>query len=387
MRRPATVTGLLLLALVAGSLVPLARAQPAATTGAAAETRVVLVGQALIKKDLRAVAPASFEQARAYLAGADVAFTNLEAAVAPPGAAVTPRSDSAVAGDVAVLDCLKDMGFNLLSLANNHATDLGQPGMRIARAEAARRGFVVAGTGENAYDAAAPGYLDTRSKKVALVAMASGAVQLTPDTWATPVRPGVNFLEVTADGTLNLEQKGRILDGVRAAARQGALVIAYQHNHYWGPSRGADGPPGRERRVDRFTTPAWMEAWARELIDAGASIYVGHGDPALHGVEIYKGRLILYGLGNYVFQSEGTLDKYGPLAYYSAVVDARFVDGRAVAVRFTPLVLAMDPPARGAPFVAQGGEAAAVLSRLADISQRYGTPFRIERDWAEVLIK
>jgi poly-gamma-glutamate synthesis protein (capsule biosynthesis protein) len=346
----------------------------------------MLVGQSLIKKDLRSLVPQSVEQARVYLDGADVSFTNLEVAVAPEGARVTPRSDTVVHVSPTVLDNLKEMGFNLLSLANNHAADLGEAGMAITRSEVAHRGFAYAGTGENAFAAAAAGYLNTAAGKVALVAMASGSIQLTPDTWAAEDRAGVNFLEVKEDGSLNAEQKQRILDTVREAALHSSLVIAYQHNHYWGNQVNIDGPPGRDPRVDRFTTPGWMEAWARELIDAGASIYVAHGNPALHGVEVYREGLILYGLGNYIFQSAGTPDKYGPLAYYSAVVDARFAAGRLAAVSFKPLVLALDPPARGAPFLAQGGEAAAVLSRLADISRPYGTQFRIKGETAELVI-
>jgi poly-gamma-glutamate synthesis protein (capsule biosynthesis protein) len=380
----------LLSSLIALCLTQQALAQNIGTDVAPAdpeELRVVLVGQALIKKDLRTLVPASVEQAQGYLAGADVAFTNLEVAVATEGAKVTPRSETVVPVPPSVLDSLKDMGFNLLSLANNHAMDLGQAGIGMTRTEAGRRGFAYAGTGQNIGQAADAGYLDTAAGKVALVAMASGSKQLTPDTWATPDQPGVNFLELREDGTLNSEQKQRILNAVREAARQSTLVIAYQHNHYWGSGSGSETPPGRDPRVDRFTTPAWMETWARELIDAGASIYVAHGNPALHGVEIYKDKLILYGLGNYIFNSAGTPDKYGPLAYYSAVVDARFEEGRVAAVQFKPLVLALDPPARGAPFLAQGGEAIAILSRLADISRPYGTEIRIEGETAELVIE
>lgn len=377
----------LLSGLIVGALVQAALAQPSITSASSDDLRVVLVGQALIKEDLQSLAPTSFEQARSYLGGADVAFTNLEVAVAPEGADVTPRSDTVALVSPAVLDNLKDMGFNLLSLANNHAADLGEAGIGTTRKEVANRGFAYAGTGDNISQAAEAGYLHTSAGRVALIAMASGSIQLTPDTWATEDRPGVNFLELNEDGTLNAGQKRRILGAVRDAARQAGLVIVYQHNHYWGDSRGLDSPPGRDRRVDRFTTPGWMETWARELIDAGASIYVGHGNPALHGIEIYEGRLILYGLGNYIFQSAGTPDKFGPLAYYSAVVDTRFVKGRVAAVQLKPLVLALDAPARGTPFLAQGGEATAILSRLADLSRLYGTEIRIEGDSAEVVIE
>ncbi|MCX6553111.1 MAG: CapA family protein, partial [Acidobacteria bacterium] len=375
------------LLLVVGGFAALLVARTPVTSTAPADLRVVLVGQALIHKDLRAVLPASVAQAHEYLQGADVAFTNLETAVAPAGAPVTPRSATAVSSTPEVLDCLREMGFNLLSLANNHAADLSEAGIPATREEVARKGFAYAGTGANADEAAAAGYLSTPSGKVALVAVAGGASQLTPSTWAAPDHPGVNYLELRPDGTLNPEQKQRTLNAVRTAARTAPFVIVYMHSHYWGERRGVDGPPGRERRIDRFTTPAWMEQWARELIDAGANIYVAHGNPALHGVEIYKDRLILYGLGNYIFQSTGNYDTYGPLTYFSAAVDARFTAGKVTAVRFTPLVLALNGEARGAPFVAQGGEADAILSRLADISRPYGTQMRIDKERAEIVLK
>ena len=351
------------------------------------DLRVLLVGQALVKKDLRVIVPASVTQAQGYLAGADVVFTNLETAIAPVGFVGKPRSETAVYGSPDVLDCLKTMGFNLLSLANNHAFDLLESGLLATRSEVGRIGFAHAGTGANADQAAGAALLDTRGGKVALVAMASGGIQLTPEAWAGPGKAGVNFLEVKPDGSLNAEHRDRILHAVREAAAKARTVIVYQHNHYWGEARGLDGPPGRERRIDRFATPAWMEKWARQLVDAGATLFVAHGNPALHGIEIYQGRPILYGLGNYIFQSSGSLDRFGPLTWQSAVVDVTFTAGRLSAVRLKPLVLAMEGEARGAPFVAQGGEAAAILGRIADLSRRYGTELRIADDSAEVFLK
>lgn len=388
MRTRAQVIGLLSLVLVAGLVAAQDRTQAPSTPTPKDELRIVLVGQALIHQDLRTTLPASVAQAREYLGGADVAFTNLETAVAPVGAAVTPRSPTARHSTPDVLDCLRDMGFNLLSLANNHAADLRESGIAVTRQEVARKGFAYAGTGGNAAEAAAAGYLDTPAGRVALVAFAGGASQLTPNTWAGPDRPGVNYLDLRPDGTLDPEQKGRVLDAVRLAGKQARLVVAYMHSHYWGERRGVDGPPGRDPRVDRFTTPEWMEHWARELVDAGAGLFVAHGNPALHGVEIYKGRLILYGLGNYIFHSIGNYDTYGPLTYFSAAVHASVGRNNTVtAVRFTPLVLAMNGQSRGAPFIAQGGEALAVLNRLAELSRSHGTEIRIERERAEVVLK
>lgn len=140
-------------------------------------------------------------------------------------------------------------------------------------------------------------------------------------------------------------------------------------------------PPSRDKRIGRFETQQWVMEWARELIDAGASVYVAHGDPTVHGVEIYKGRLILYGLGNYIFHSVAAADRYGPLAYMSVVATADFSDGQLRSARFRPVVLSLvqtgDSP-RGTPYLAEAAEAEAILLRLSHESRRHGTMIRID---------
>ena len=358
-----------------------AAALPCVAASGEAPVSIAFVGQALIKHDICKSAPNSLAHARQSLAGADVAFTNLEVAIQPAGQNLPTSSKSAVPAPPAVLDCLKLMGFNMLSLANNHAFDLRLAGMFATIDEVRQRGFTYAGTGADAAQAVAPGILTTGKGRIALVAMATGAVQLVPETWAASDRPGVNYLERTPDGRPNPQHKQRILDAVRAAAREAQTVIAYHHNHYWGEARGSGLPPDREKRIDRYETLPWAIEWARELIDAGASVYVAHGDPTLHGVEIYKGRLILHGLGNYIFHSVGGADRYGPLAYTSVVATAEFADGRVRSARFIPIVLSLvqtgDSP-RGTPYLAQGAEAEAILVRLAHISRRHGATIRID---------
>jgi hypothetical protein len=65
---------------------------------AAAQTlRIALVGQSLIHEDLRRVAPLAVEQAKGYLQGVDVGFTNLETALAAKNVAVEPRTPRYIA--------------------------------------------------------------------------------------------------------------------------------------------------------------------------------------------------------------------------------------------------------------------------------------------------
>ena len=112
------------------------------------------------------------------------------------------------------------MGFNLLSLANNHAFDNKAPGVQHALDETSRRRIAHAGTGKTIADAAAPAYLKTSKGTVALVAIASGLVE--EGGSATANRPGVNELRVD-HGKPNVEDAQRILQSIRDASKKADL--------------------------------------------------------------------------------------------------------------------------------------------------------------------
>src|SRR5579864_2620919 len=186
-----------------------------------------------------------------------------------------------------VFKSLMAMHVNLVALSNNHAWDLGAPGIVGTIEEARRYNLTVAGTGRSLADAAAPAYLDTENGRVALVAAACGALQ--DAAVAAADRPGVNALRVSGTGDVAPEDSGRILAAIREAESRAKYVVVYLHNHCFDTSHP-------------FTHPAWLTAWTHLTIDAGASVFVTHGAPGLQGVEVYRNRPIFYGLGNFVFQ-------------------------------------------------------------------------------------
>ena len=195
------------------------------------------------------------------------------------------------------------MSFDLLSLSNNHAGDLGEAGLLSTIEETTRRGFTVAGTGRTLDEASKPGYLTRPTGKVALVAMASSAIP--PDRIATATRPGVNHV-AQRNGVVDPADSARVLAAIEIAAEQADWVVVYQHDHYWAP--------------DWQQTPDWKKAWCRACIDAGATTFVSHGVPILHGIEIYKGRPIFHGLGNFVFHISIELNGQVPALYTGAPV-------------------------------------------------------------------
>ena len=229
-----------------------AAAQPSAPAGGEPQSRVsvAFVGQALIKEDVYHSAPAALAHAREALRGVDVAFTNLEVAIQPAGERLSPRSKDAVPAPPAVLDCLKSMGFNMLSLANNHAFDIGSAGMFATIDEVNRRGFTHAGTGADANAAAAPGFLMTGKGRVALVAMATGRRAARAGNLGCPGPAGRELPRAHAGRPI--EPRAQAADPRRRARRREGIPDGDRVSPQSRLGRGTGiGPSSRSREAHR----------------------------------------------------------------------------------------------------------------------------------------
>lgn len=346
--------------------------------GATSALRLTVIGQSLIRHDLRRRPWPDMRRISARLRSSHAVFSNLEVAIrgAREGAP-TRASDTLHVADPVVIDCLRDMGVTALSTSNNHAFDVGTGGVIDAIEALKARNMPFAGTGLDLAAASAPGIQETAAGRFAFVAFATGFVRA--GGMATDTRAGVNEVRRDATDALLEEDIERILAAISAARRSGATVLTYQHNHYW-------------ERPDIARTPEWQRSLARRCVDAGASIFVGHGPPLLHGVETYNGAPIFYCLGSYIFQTKKEEDAYGDPNWESLIVEGRFRDGRFLGADVTPIVLNPigvggpdDLETRGRPHFARGGRARATLERVEALSARLG--YRFEHDGRRARIR
>jgi poly-gamma-glutamate synthesis protein (capsule biosynthesis protein) len=361
---------------------------------------ITLAGQSMIRSDIRINTP-SFVSAIAPLLKGDVVFTNFEGTVAEKGQPneTVPLEESGFLAPPEAIDALKALGFNLLSLSNNHSWDLKVPGIQNTLQEVGRRNLAHAGTGNTLEEAAAPGYLRTPKGTVALVAMASG--NILPGASATAARPGVNELRVEAGNKPNEEDAQRILQSIRDASKRADLVMVYQHNHVY------DKPFHtifEEELPDRLVPPDWIKKWTHAEVDAGADIIVMHGAPLVHGVEIYHNRPIFYDLGNFIFNVPPTatfLDE--PIVWESVVAAVEFQGKNLQSIKLRPIELnklgqgqadTQDEHTnnlflvtRGLPTLATGEKARYILERLAESSRPFGTTVEVKGDTAEINLK
>lgn len=334
--------------------------------------RFMVVGQSLIEHDARKYPYPDFKGVSDYLKLADIAMTHLEVPINTQK--TDTKSDKGIyhhSAEPSVIDCLKEMSFDVLTLAGNHICDLGTQGMLTTMEHVDDLGFLRAGVGENLEAAAAPRYKTINGRCIALVAVASGA--LADNEIAKPDHPGVNHMTVRKN-KIDPADSDRVLKSIRTASQNADFVIIYHHNHYWAENHWQQSPD-------------WQKNWARQCVDAGASIFVGQGVPFVHGIEIYKNKPILYSLGNFIFHTHTKPGRWGKGAWESNIVDCYFEGDALKKIELIPLALNEGKledenflATRGRPSFVTGKQAHLLLNRVKQMSKEYDTRIKIIGD-------
>jgi poly-gamma-glutamate synthesis protein (capsule biosynthesis protein) len=172
-------------------------------------------------------------------------------------------------------------------LANNHVLDWGTAGLLETLDCLARAGVRAAGAGRDLHEAWAPATIELGGGRRVLVFSFGARDSGIPRRWAAGHdRPGVHLLPDLSDAAV-----ARVAALV-AATRRGAgdAVVASVH---WGPNWGFDVPPSHRR-------------FAHALVDdAGVDVVHGHSSHHAMAIEVYRGRPILYGCGDFLNDYEG----------------------------------------------------------------------------------
>ncbi|MEP6757916.1 MAG: CapA family protein [Actinomycetota bacterium] len=286
------------------------------------------------------------------LRAADATFGNLEITIAerddPDAWVWSVPEDWAIAGEPHAIEDLRELGFDLVGRANNHAMDRGPAGMRATGRSLDAAGIVHAGAGEDLARARVPRFLETANGRVGLVSATTSPVPVdvapSLDAFAgLPARPGVHAIGVRATVTvpsaahealralhqLMSDAAGEWLvgqDGLRmfrSTFVEGAEVaVSYEPvpEHAAAAMRAvrqarqqADvaifAIHAHEGDRDPQRPMAHLRGLARDAITAGADVVVVSGPHVLAPIEIHAGRPIFYGLGNFLWSDVG-----GPLS-------------------------------------------------------------------------
>ncbi len=213
-----------------------------------------------------------FDSTRSFIATADIAIANLEAPFSDSGKRFVDKTFTfKVPPDFAA--GIKNAGFDVVTCANNHIVDYGCEGLENTLATLDSAGIKYCGAGNNVFQACAETVIDHFGVRVAFLGYSLTYPQA---FWATASRCGTCY-----------PTEQRLIDGIKTAQKNADLVVVSFH---W----------GGEKRIYPKT---YQTHFARLAVDQGADLVLGHHPHVLQGIEIYKGRLIAYSLGNYAFGS------------------------------------------------------------------------------------
>ncbi len=217
------------------------------------------------------------------------------------------------------LPCVTVARPDVCALANNHVLDFGRTGLQDTLDALARAGLQAVGAGRDVAEARQPVAVPVPGGSRAVVFSCGAASSGIPPGWAaTAARPGVNFLPNLSDATAD-----DVIARVRAVKQAGDVVVVSIH---WGSNWGY----GIDRDQVRF---------AHRLIDGGVDLIHGHSSHHPRPVEMYQGKLVLYGCGDCIDDYEGISghDKYRDdlrLLYFASVAPD---SGALAALQMVPM--------------------------------------------------
>ena len=289
-----------------------------------------------------------FRSVAPFFKAGDFGFVNLESPLTYGG---DPQGwkDVIIKGNPALAPAMAKSGINVVTMANNHAGDMGDSGLLDSFRYCKKAGITVVGAGTNLKAAQAGAVLKTRDgAKTAFLGFSDVLPMGYP---ATPGSPG------TSPGRADINA---VKANIRAAAKKSDYVFVGWH---W--------------NLEYKRAPSYLESSeGKAAIDAGADIVFAHHPHLLDGVQAYHGGLIFYSLGNLVFG--GYAGETAQTVLVQAKVTRRAIDAKLIPVKIS---------GSGVPTVATGSTGVSILQRVQEPLRRarhHGQDLRHGRGYVHV---
>ncbi len=206
----------------------------------------------------------------------DLAIVNLECPLVTSETQPIVKEGPSLKSIPDAANLLKDSGFSLATMANNHILDYGEVGLTDTINALKKADISRVGAGINSEDAKRVYYFRKNSKTIAIINCCEHEFSIATDNSA-----GAN--------PLNPVQQWYDINEAKRHADYVIVIVHGGHEHYSLPS------------------PRMQETY-RFFIDAGADAVINHHQHCYSGYEVYNGRPIFYGLGNFCFDWEGKRD-------------------------------------------------------------------------------
>ena len=255
------------------------------------------------------------------------------------------------------IGCLSAAKIDACSLANNHTLDWGYSGLAETLEVLKNVGIACAGAGRDCGEAETPAILEVHGKGRVLLFACGSITGGVPKEWVASLRrSGLNVLT-----DLSEETAAHLASQMRAIKQPGDVAIISIH---WGNNW--------DYEISEEET-----AFAHRLVDEGFDVVHGHSSHHVKALEIYRGRLILYGCGDFLTDYEGITgyeDFRSDLALMY-LVKANTRNGELLALHLIPMQMRRFRLQR-----ASHADASWLCRLLNKLGMSFGTEFELAQD-------
>ncbi len=290
----------------------------------------------------------AFEKVASYMNLGDIVFANLETPLTDSNHGLDKERKIVLKAEPESVVALTDAGINLISLSNNHILDYYEKGLFDTMELLDKNGIKHAGAGRNIEEARTPAIIEKNGLKTALLAYTTFAEL----TYAG--KPYQNFAAGPEKSGLVRDRYETIREDILKIRDQVDLVAVSMH---WGVE-------------DSFKVTNEQKELAHKLIDDGADMILGHHPHQFQGIELYKGKPILYSMGNFLF------DQNDPENMESFIIDMKYKGAELTEFSALPVRIINKSIVE----IQTGSNAAALLKRQAELCRELGTEPVIQDD-------
>ena len=306
----------------------------------------------------------AFKGVENILIKGDISFVNLETSLTN---IENPLSDRLIPmkADPKMIEGYVEGGIDIVTLANNHTNDFGSEGLLDTIETVENNGIIQVGAGHNYEEAHSPKIIKKNNIDVAFLGYE--CTQWSFGGRARKTVPGVSKIDVS--GLLpephvdKLDFENMKEDVKRANEEADFVVVSFHFG------------------LAPFSNLASHQPFlAKEAIDAGADIIIGHHPHRLQGIEVYKGKLICYSLGNLIFDE---MHKYPQT---SLLVETNFSENGLEEVFLYPIFIEKSEKGLFEPKIAEEKEYKKVLKEIEKLSEDLKSRFIDRGNKVEVVL-
>ena len=290
----------------------------------------------------------AFGKVRHLFEQGDVVFGNLESPITSSSKGLYKTGKIVLKAEPESITALTSAGFNLLSLSNNHIMDYYEKGLFDTMESLDQNGIVHAGGGRNIEEARQMAVIEKNGIRIGLLAYTDMAELVFAGD------PYLSFAAGPEKSGVVPRKYETIKEDIQKNRDQVDLLAVSLH---WGIE-------------ESFRVTDEQVDFAHRLIDDGADIILGHHPHQFQGIELYKGKPILYSMGNILFDQNESENME------SFIVDMRYKGTELVGLSAVPVRILKKSYVE----IQTGSDASEILTRQVELSRKLGTEPVIEND-------